>query len=112
MLGFKRVKCPVCEQKISSIWFYFWIPNMKHTCSNCRKRIKWHPIVRLHGLAFAICIIGGYNLFYNYVEPHFLAGVIGIIAGIVVCAHLPRKAKIIEKKWMRRRVEKIRKIGY
>ena len=111
MLGFKRMKCPICEQKVSSIWFYFWIPNMKHTCTNCRKKIKWHPIVRLHGLVFTICTIGGFHLIKNYIEPRFLAGIIVIIAGIIICMHLPRKVQIVKNKWVKRRTSKY-KSGY
>ena len=94
----KRIKCPVCGQKVSNFWFYFWIPNTKHTCSNCNTRIKWHPIVRLHGLAFAICMIGGFYLLKDYVEPSYIAGIIGIMVGIIVYTLIPKKVKIVEKK--------------
>ena len=109
MLGFKRKKCPVCGQIISCC--YFWIPYIKNTCSNCQQRIKMHPIVRLHSIVFAICVTGAYHLLKNYIEPLYLAGIIGVVAGIIIYLHLPRKAKTV-KKWKRKRVEKVRKIGY
>ena len=71
-----------------------------------------HPIVRLHSIIFAICVTGAYHLLKNYIEPLYLAGIIGVVVGIIVYLHLPRKDKTVKKKWVRKRVEKIRKIGY
>ena len=110
MLRIKRIKCPYCGQIISSI--YFWIPYIKNTCPNCKKRIKMHPIVRLHSIIFAICMTGLYHLLKKYVEPLYLIGIIVIIAGVIFFLHLPRTDKAVKKKWVRKRVEKIRKIGY
>ena len=71
-----------------------------------------HTIVRLHRIIFAICVTGAYHLLKNYIDPLYLAGIIGVVAGIIVYLHLPRKDKTVKKKWVRKRVEKIRKIGY
>jgi len=94
---FKRVNCPVCGQKVSNFWFYFWIPNTKHTCPNCKTKIKWHPIIRLHGLVFAICMIGGFYLLKDYLEPPYIGGIIGSIIGLIIYMLIPKKVKIISK---------------
>ena len=97
-MSFKRIKCPGCEQKVSSFWYYNSSPLMKHTCSNCKTRIKWHPIIYLYNLIFAICMIGGYHLLKGVFEPPYIGGIIGIIVGLIVHFLLPRKVKIVEKK--------------
>ena len=94
---FKRVNCPVCGQKVSNFWFYFWIPNTKHTCPNCKTRIKWHPIIRLHGLVFGIIMMGGYYLLKDFFEPPYIAFIISTLVGIIVYILIPKKVKIISK---------------
>jgi DNA-directed RNA polymerase subunit RPC12/RpoP len=94
---FKKIACPNCGQKVSNFWFYFWMPNMAHTCSNCGTRIKWHPIIRLHGLVFGIIMMGGYFLLKDFFEPSYIAFVISVVVGIIVYILIPKKVKVISK---------------
>jgi len=96
-MNYKPIKCPGCEQKVSSLWYYLSTPYTKHTCSNCKTRIKWHPIIFFYNLIFAICMIGGYNLLKDVFDPPYIGGIIGIIVGLIVFYALPKKVKIVEK---------------
>ena len=97
-MNYKRIKCPGCGQKVSSLWYYLSSPYTKHTCSNCKTRIKWHPIIFFYNLIFAICMIGGYNLLKDVFDPPYIGGIIGVIVGIVIYTLIPKKVKIVEKK--------------
>lgn len=96
-MSFKLTKCPVCDQKITNFWYYLWMPNKTVICPNCKTKIKWHPIVRLYGLIFAIIMVGGFYLLKDYFDPSYIAGIISVIVATVVYILIPKKIKIIKK---------------
>lgn len=94
---FKRLKCPVCEQKVSFFWNYLSMPFKIHTCSICKTRIKWHPIIMLYNLISGIIMFSIFFIIRDYIGSQYLALIIGFIPAYVIFLLIPKKVKIIGK---------------
>ena len=96
-MGFKRIKCPVCGEKVSYFWYYLALLDWSYTCPNCNTKIKWHPIVRLYSVIAGIIMICVYISLKDYFEPSYISGIIGVIVGLIIFYLIPKKVKIISK---------------
>ena len=95
-MGFKRIKCPVCGQKVSFFWNYF-ISRRIYTCSNCKTRIKWHPIMGLYSVIFGIIMLSIFFILENYITPPYIAMIIAAIPAYIIFLIIPKKVKTINK---------------
>ncbi len=96
-MGFKRLKCPVCGQKVSFLWNYLSTPFKIYTCSNCKTRIKWHPIIILYNLIFGIIFLSIFFILKNYITSPYIALIIGFIPAYIIYLIVPKKVKPIIK---------------
>jgi len=96
-MGFKRIKCPVCGQKVSFFWNYLSTPFKTYTCSDCKTIIKWHPIRMLYNLIFGIIFLSIFFILKNYITSPFIAIIIAFIPPYVIFLLIPKKVKIIDK---------------
>ena len=96
-MGFKRLKCPVCRQKVSFFWHYLSTPLKIYTCSNCKTRIKWHPIILLYNLIFGIIFVSILFILKNYITSPFIAPIIAFIPAYIIYLIIPKKIKTINK---------------
>ena len=96
-MGFKRIKCPVCGQKVSFFWNYFSFPHMIYTCSNCKTRIKWHQIIRLYNVICGIIMFSIFHILKNYITPPYIALIIAFIPAYIIFLIIPKKVKTINK---------------
>jgi DNA-directed RNA polymerase subunit RPC12/RpoP len=96
LMGFKRIKCPICGQKVSFFWNYF-ISRMIYTCSNCKTRIQWHPIVGLYSVIFGIIMFSIFFILKNYITPPYIAMIIASIPAYIIFLIIPKKVKTINK---------------
>lgn len=97
-MGFKCIKCPICGQKVSFFWCYFSTPFKIYTCSNCKTRIKWHPIIILYNLIFGIIFLSIFFILKNYITSPYIAIIIAFIPAYIIYLIIPKKVKIIGKK--------------
>ena len=95
-MGFKRLKCPVCGQKVSFLWNYFSFPPITYTCSNCKTKIKWHPIMRLYNFILAIIMFSIFLILRNYIRSEY-ALLIALILINIIYLLISKKVKIIDK---------------
>ena len=93
---FKRLECPICNQKISFLWNYFSLRFMIYTCPNCKTRIKWKPITGLYGLIGGIIMFSIFFLIKDYIGPPYIALIIGFIPAQIVCMIIVQKVKPIK----------------
>ena len=96
-MGFKRLKCPVCGQKVSFLWNYFSFPPIVYTCSNCKTRIKWRQIYRLYSLISGIIMFSIFFIIRDYIGSPYIALIIGFIPAQIFFMAIPKKIKIIKK---------------
>ncbi len=96
-MGFKRLKCPVCGQKVSFFWNYFSVTFQTYICSNCKTKIKWHPIIRLYNLIFGIIFLSIFFIIRDYIGSPFIALIIAFIPPYIIYLLIPKKVKIISK---------------
>ena len=96
-MSFKRLKCPVCGQKISFSWNYFSSPFSIYTCSNCKTRIKWHPIIMLYNLIFGVIFLSIFFILKNYITFPLIAIIIAFILAYIIYLIIPKKVKTINK---------------
>ena len=96
-MSFKRLKCPVCGQKISFSWNYLSHTFKIYTCSNCKTRIKWHPIIMLYNVIFGIIMISIFLILENYITSPLIAFIIACILAYIVYLNIPKKVKTINK---------------
>jgi len=92
---FKSIKCPVCGQKVSLFWYYLSTPFNSNTCSNCKTRIKWHPIIMLYNLIFGIIFLSIFFILKNYITSQYIAIIIAFIPAYIIYLNIPKKVKII-----------------
>lgn len=95
-MGFKRLKCPVCGQKVSFFWNYLSMTFQTYICSNCKTRIKWHPIMRLYNFILAIIMFSIFLILRNYIRSEY-ALLIALILINIIFLIIPKKVKIINK---------------
>ena len=96
-MGFKRLKCPVCGKKVSFFWYYSSITFMIYTCSKCKTRIKWHPIIILYNLIFGIIFLSIFFILKNYITSPYMAIIIAFIPVYIIYLIIPKKVKTINK---------------
>ena len=96
-MGFKRINCPVCEQKVSHFWYYSTIIDLVHTCSNCNTKIKLHSINRLFSVICGGIMFGLFFLIKDYFEQPIIAVIIAGVIGLIIYMLLPKKVKIISR---------------
>ncbi len=96
-MGFKRMKCSGCEQKVSKLWYYSALLDWVHTCSNCNTKIKWHPILRLYSVICGGIMFGLFFLIKDYFEQPIIAVLIAGVSGLIIYMLIPKKVNIISK---------------
>lgn len=96
-MSFNRIKCPNCGKKVSYFWNYFSLPHMIYTCTNCKIKIKWHPIIRLYNLICGIIMFSIFFILRNYLESPYLSLIIAFIPAQIIFLIIPKKIKIINK---------------
>jgi DNA-directed RNA polymerase subunit RPC12/RpoP len=96
-MGFKRLKCPVCGQKVSFFWNYFSFPPIVYTCSNCKTRIKWRQIIRLYSLISGIIMFSIFFIIRDYIGSPYIALIIGFIPAQIFFLIILQKVKPIIK---------------
>ena len=94
---FKRLKCPVCGQKVSFFWNYFSFPPIAFTCSNCKTKIKWRQIFRFYSLISGIIMFSIFFIIKDYIGSPYLALIIGFIPAQIFFLLILQKVKIISK---------------
>ena len=94
---FKRLKCPVCGQKVSFFWNYFSFPPIAFTCSNCKTKIKWRQIFRLYSLISGIIMFSIFFIIRDYIRSPYIAIIIGFIPAQIFFLIILQKVKIISK---------------
>jgi hypothetical protein len=92
---FKRLKCPVCGQKVSFLWNYFSFPPIAFTCSNCKTKIKWRQIFKLYSLISGIIMFSIFFIIRNYFKSPFSALIIGFIPAQILFMIVVQKVKPI-----------------
>ena len=92
---FKRIKCPVCGQKVSFFWNYFSLRYMKYTCPSCETRIRWKPIVGLYSLIGGIIMFSVFFIIRDYLKSPYLALIIGYIPAQILFMIIVQKVKPI-----------------
>ena len=96
-MSFKRLKCPVCGQKVSFLWNYLSMTFQTCTCSDCKTRIKWHKIIMLYNLIFGIIFLSIFLILKNYITSPFIALIIAFIPPYIIYLLIPKKVKVINK---------------
>ena len=94
---FHRLKCPVCDQKVSFFWNFLSTPFKIHTCSNCKTKIKWHPIILFYNLTFGIIFLLIFFILKDYILFPYLALIIAFIPVYIIFLLIPKKVKVIDK---------------
>jgi hypothetical protein len=93
----KRIKCPVCETKISFLFEYIGLINTKYTGSNCRTILKWHSKILLLNLVQALIFFGLFLILRDYIIPSKYSIIVAALIATIIRVFLPRKV-IIHKK--------------
>jgi maltodextrin utilization protein YvdJ len=94
-MGFKRLRCPVCGHRVSFWWNFFSLANAEHSCSYCKSRLGWYPMIWLYSFLCGLLMIAIFIGLSNMSEFPFISLILAFFLAQIIFMLTPKRIKLI-----------------